>query len=148
MALFKRARKLKSTHGNFDQWGDGYPFPDFVADWVRRGEMYVVTRDGDIVGTFAAFTKYAEYDGADLGWLNEDPYICIGAFALESVDELGIIKNIIKWCAERTDNIRVDTGVKNFAAQYMLKKHGFEHVGTFIPTYENATEMIAFHLVL
>jgi len=146
IAIFDKARELMTKRGNL-QWADGWPFPEFVAEWIQKGELFIVLNGKKISAVFAISFCNSEYDNANINWLNNEPYICIRCFALLNIEDLGLIKIIISWCLKKSKNIRVDTGVKNFATQYMLKKNGFVQVGKFLPTYPGATEMFAFHLV-
>ena len=148
MAMFAHARELMSKHNNPDQWGPAWPYQSFVQQWIKDKEQFVVVRNKKIAATFAIADDYPEYNNPSLKWLNDHPYICIKCFALAGSGDVDTIKPIIQFIASKCKNIRVDTGLKNHATQYMLKKLGFVAVGTFMPTYEYPTEMIAFHKVI
>jgi hypothetical protein len=60
--------------------------------------------------------------------------------------DLRIIGEILEWCKSQTNNVRVDTGINNFATQKLLLKNGFVNVGKF-ESVNKAGTMLAFHKV-
>ena len=41
LEIYDRARKFMASCGNVNQWTNGYPSKDILADDIAKGEMYV-----------------------------------------------------------------------------------------------------------
>ena len=53
LEIFRAAKAYMAAHGNPTQWGGDYPgLPELLPD-IARGDSYVLTDGGVIVGTFS-----------------------------------------------------------------------------------------------
>ena len=53
LEIFWSAKAYMAAHGNPTQWGGGYPgLPELLPD-IARGDSYVLTENGTVVGTFS-----------------------------------------------------------------------------------------------
>ena len=53
LEIFRAAKAYMAAHGNPTQWGGGYPgLPELLPD-IARGDSYVLTENGTVVGTFS-----------------------------------------------------------------------------------------------
>lgn len=53
LELCEQARGIMRSDGNMQQWADGYPSRDVLLSDIRKGNSYVICREGSVVGTFA-----------------------------------------------------------------------------------------------
>ena len=143
MDRYAAARTFMHSHGNPNQWVNGYPQRELIAAEIEKGYSYVCM-DGETVAAVFSLIEDEEptyrviYDGA---WLDDAPYgvvhrICVarrgggvGAFCLD-------------WCLARCGNIRIDTHRDNAAMQALLKKCGFQYCGWI--TLADGAERLAF----
>lgn len=52
LEIFWSAKAYMAAHGNPTQWGGGYPgLPELLPD-IARGDSYVLTENGTVVGPF------------------------------------------------------------------------------------------------
>jgi RimJ/RimL family protein N-acetyltransferase len=145
MEIFSHAQDLMIKHNNPDQWARAYPNKQILTEGIEIGEEHVIEQDGKIIACFAVADNYFQYDNKELKWLNNEKYLCIKRFALATMD-LRVIGSILDWCKSQTNNVRVDTGINNFATQKLLLKNGFVNVGKF-ESVNKAGTMLAFHKV-
>ena len=53
LEIFRAAKAYMAAHGNPTQWGGDYPgLPELLPD-IARGDSYVLTENGTVVGTFS-----------------------------------------------------------------------------------------------
>ena len=53
LEIFRAAKAYMAAHGNPTQWGGSYPgLPELLPD-IARGDSYVLTENGTVVGTFS-----------------------------------------------------------------------------------------------
>ena len=82
--IYNDARKFMRESGNADQWNNGYPNKNTVAEDIRSGVSYVCEEDGEILAIFM-FAKGEDptyktiYEGA---WLDDAPYAVIHRIAV------------------------------------------------------------------
>ena len=144
MAAYDEARNFMRANGNTTQWIDGYPSEEFIRQEMNDGHSFVcVNEHGEILGTFCFIlgddpTYQTIYEGA---WLNDEPYGVIHRLATNGKQK-GIAEACLNWCAERCNNIRVDTHRDNLVMQHILVKHGFQQCGIIF--VKNGTPRIAF----
>lgn len=144
MAIYDHARRFMQTHGNPNQWIDGYPSEAYISQEIHDKHSYVCeTEDGEIAGTFCFIEgedpTYARIDNGQ--WLNDAPYGVIHRMASSGIEK-GIAERCIRWCFGQCPNIRVDTHRDNIVMQNILKKSGFTECG-IIYTH-NGTPRIAY----
>lgn len=140
LALVKQAQAFMATLG-IDQWQDGYPSEEILAEDIRLKRIYVYDDDG-AVASISMITDEPEpiYDALEGEWLSDRPYLTIHRMALDDAHRHGgiaakIIENAVSMAKEKNlASIRVDTHRGNKAMRRFLEKHGFVECG--LVTYE------------
>lgn len=148
MPVYDCACRFMTENGNPNQWINGYPSREVIADDIQHGNSYVCRdENGTIV---AAFTFIIGSDPTyqlikDGSWLNDTvPYGVIHRLASNGTQH-GIGKSCIDWCFTRIDNIRIDTHRDNLIMQHLVTAYGFIYCG-IIYTH-NHTERLAYQLM-
>lgn len=144
LEIFDAARRFMADMGNPDQWIDGYPQRELVADDISAGHCYVcVYGESKIVGTFCFIPgpdptySYIE-DGA---WPGDSPYYVVHRLASDGSCR-GIGDFCLAWCFSNYSCLRVDTHADNKVMQNLLAKNGFVRCG--IIYVRNGTPRIAY----
>ena len=134
MAIYARARAFMAEHGNPLQWGPtNWPPEALVRNDIRTGRSYVCECGGRIVAVFyydagrdIEPTYAVIEDGA---WKDESPYGVVHRIASDgSVRGAGTF--CLEWAYAQSGHLRIDTHGDNLVMQGLLRKCGFEHVGT------------------
>lgn len=131
MQIYRIAQDYMIRSGNASQWGHAYPQPELIRSDIAAGVSYVLHDDEGIHGVFALFkdpepTYQSIEDGA---WLNDEPYITIHRVASDG-ERHGIIRCVMDYAKDLSDNIRIDTHAQNVTMQRQLEKNGFSRCGT------------------
>lgn len=140
MPIFDEARGTIARLG-IDQWQDGYPSREVIAEDVALGRSYAVWVDGALCGTFVLVDDgEVTYDKIYGGhWLTGDrcdDYIAIHRVAISVAKRgSGISGAIIGYAEEFARklgraSLRIDTHEGNVVMRRMLEKNGFIHCGT------------------
>lgn len=132
MQILDCGRQKMRANGNTEQWTDGNPKQQLVENDIRMGNSYVVEEDnGEIIATFAFIegpdiTYKNIYEGK---WKeNTLPYHVIHRMASLHGTH-GVFKDILEYCFERCNNIRIDTHRQNSIMRNALSKYGFKYCG-------------------
>ena len=84
MEIIADAQSLLAGRG-VDQWQDGYPTADIIAQDIARAESYVIEIDRSVAATavisFAGEVTYNSIDGA---WLNDNSYVVVHRLAVRN----------------------------------------------------------------
>ena len=157
MSVYAYARKKMAETGNPRQWGDKYPLPERIQADIEGGHTLLLVddaaaaanppRDPDypepeldehrgeherIIGVFALFhdddPDYRVIDGA---WLDDQPYTTIHRVASSGLARHAA-SDLLNWSMRHFENVRADTGLKNYAMQHILETHGFTRCGNII----------------
>ena len=158
LALFGEARATIATLG-INQWQNGYPSREVVAEDIALARSYTVTDEGGILcGTFVLIedgepTYDVIFGGA---WHISDAartdYIALHRVAIAvACRGQGISTRIIRYaeaCARALGrrSIRIDTHEGNLPMRRMLEKHGFTHCGTIL--LENCDPRVAYEYLI
>lgn len=144
MRCYVAAKRYMRATGNLNQWVNGYPSRELVADDIRKGVSYVGEDDcGEIVMTFAFLigddpTYQLIEDGE---WLDDSPYCTI-----HRLGSTGKHKNVfqacVEFCEHLIDNIRLDTHKDNHTMQHAAERLGFKKCGIIYCT--DSTPRIAY----
>ncbi len=143
MAIYEHARQYMRQHGNQNQWINGYPSRDLIAEDIKEKRSYVCVDEGQVVGVFC-FTigidsTYVEiYEG---DWLDNEPYGVVHRIATAS-HRNGVASYCLSWCYGQHPNIRIDTHEDNTVMQKLLLKNGYLRCG--IIYLENGAPRVAF----
>lgn len=131
MQLLECGRQKMRANGNLEQWTDGNPKQSLIEADINNGNSYILEEEGKAVATFAFIegpdiTYNNIYEGE---WKeNTLPYHVIHRMA--SVHGVhGVFKDILEYCFERCNNIRIDTHRQNSIMRNALSKYGFEYCG-------------------
>ena len=135
------------------KWSKHYPNLEFIKTSIEKQEMYVHTKDNDIIACVVLNNRfYPEYDNID--WIIEaepEEIVIIHTFALTSdFAGKGIgreIFNQIKNNALKNNQktIRIDIINGNIGAQNVFEKFGFEYVDT-VEIFHDIVGLEKFHL--
>ena len=142
--IYAGARRFMAQNGNPTQWANGYPNRELLEDDIRKGNLYAVTRDGEIVGVFLFVIgedpTYGYMEGGT--WRSDTPYGTIHRIASSSS---GIFAACLEFCRSKCDHIRVDTHADNKPMQHLAEKYGFSRRG--IIYVADGTPRIAYDLL-
>lgn len=148
LRLADDARKTMRRSGNMNQWVNGYPDEQAFERDIEGGHSYVVLDDTrQPIATFAFIPSpeptYATiYEGE---WTDEQrPYYVIHRIA-SAEDSKGMLKAILQYCFQHTDNIRIDTHRDNVIMRHLLGKLGFTYCG--IIYLANGDERLAYQRI-
>ena len=148
MAVTAAARGIMRASGNMNRWVDGYPPRDRIEADIACGGGFVIESEGLIAGYFAFLpspepTYSVIYDGS---WLDDiAPYHVVHRIA--SYPEVhGIFAAMLRFCASREPNIRIDTHRDNLIMQHLLARHGFTYCG--IIYLASGAERLAYQRIL
>lgn len=120
-----------------EQWQDGYPNPDVVANDIEKKYAYVcVDEHGDILGYVALiFDKEPAYEQIEGHWLSDSAYAGIHRLA---VNQEPYVKGIATWIMQAVEpickdlgyySIRVDTNFDNAGMLRVFEKLGYVYCG-------------------
>lgn len=141
--IFAIARQFMAATGNPNQWVDGYPSNEQLAEDIKSEDSYIVEKSHKVVATFVLRggidpTYNNIYGGK---WLNDEPYATIHRIA--STGEIkGIMSIAIQFALKQYNNIRIDTHSDNKVMQRIAQKEGFKYCG--IIHCWNGTERLAY----
>ena len=130
LEIFWSAKAYMAAHGNPTQWGGGYPgLPELLPD-IARGDSYVLTENGTVVGTFSFIigdepTYQVLLNGR---WHADQPYGTIHRLA-SAGESKGVGKAVVEWCLEHCESLRADTHADNKVMQHLLESEGFTRCG-------------------
>ena len=131
MQLLECGRQKMRANGNLEQWTDGNPKQSLIEADINNGNSYILEEEGKTVATFAFIegpdiTYNNIYEGE---WKeNTLPYHVIHRMASLHGTH-GVFKDILEYCFERCNNIRIDTHRQNSIMRNALSKYGFEYCG-------------------
>ena len=131
MAMYEHSRGIMRSNRNENQWVNGYPSAEVLADDIRRGVSYVMTDGGDVVGTFAFINgRDPTYEYIEGGSWEDDlrPYGTLHRLACAS-GQHGIFGACIDWCRSQVPSLRIDTHKDNSIMLHLIEKHGFAYRG-------------------
>lgn len=122
-----------------DQWQNGYPSADVIAEDIANGVGYVAcTEEGKVIGYEAVVLTgeeaYAQI--ADDRWHTSNKYVVVHRLCVHRDSRRsGIAIELIRFAEEHAlkhgiSDFRIDTHEGNIRMLAMLNKLGFEHVGT------------------
>lgn len=142
--IYAYARRFMEQTGNPTQWGKHHPPHACLVEDIEKQFLYVLTDEKGIHGVFyfviAPDPTYAEIrDGA---WRHDGPYGTIHRIASDGSG--GILAAAVRFCAEKIDNIRIDTHQDNFVMQKAVAKLGFVRSGIIFT--DDGSPRIAYEL--
>ncbi len=144
--IYEEARNAMRRNGNPSQWGDSYPKHALLVEDVDKSRLFVIEREGCIVGAFVFFIgddpTYQSIDGA---WHSSNAYGAIHRIAGKD-NAHGILQEALAFASANISYLRIDTHRDNKIMQHLLTKNGFQYTG-IIHTYDG-TERLAYDRIL
>lgn len=135
MEIVAQAQSLLRSRG-VDQWQDGYPTVDIIAQDIARSESYVLEDNGVVVAAAViSFAGEVTYNIIDGEWLNDNPYVVVHRLAVRGPAlRRGLARQMMLYAEtlalERgVEDIRVDTHNDNLAMQSLLDSLGYTLCG-------------------
>ena len=134
-----RSAQLSLLELGIDQWQDGYPSEDVIMEDITNGVGYVAcTEDGAIVGYEAVvLTGEEAYNQiAAERWHTSNNYVVVHRLCvLGDSRRRGVAMELINFAGKfalqhNITDFRIDTHEGNVRMLALLRKLGFEHVGT------------------
>ncbi len=130
MTIFEVARNFMQTHGNHQQWINGYPQKELILNEIEAEHCYVcIGEDKELVGTFCYIEgddpTYNYIEGA---WLNNAHYATIHRIASNGKMR-GVMEHSINWSKNKINNIRIDTHEINTFMREKIVENGFQYCG-------------------
>ncbi len=124
-----------------DQWSEDYPNEKIFLSDIEKEELFVYQKDGKIVG-FAClnFGPWDTYDS--LNWNSDDKFLTIHRVAVDTdYKGMGIASSLLLSLEDVAKSLgcsylKIDTYSLNEPMNYLIKKLGYEFVGSMKP-YEN-----------
>jgi len=122
-----------------DQWQDGYPSEEIIADDIAAGEGYVILADDGSVAAYGAVKvgREADYDDIRGGaWRYDGEYVVVHRLCVAEPHRRSGLASMFFACAAQIarrsgrDIIRVDTHQGNVRMLSLLDKEGFGRCGT------------------
>ena len=144
--IYDYARSFMTDNGNPNQWINGYPSREIIAEDINNDSFYVCKNEEEsIVGAFTFIIgNDPTYENIYSGkWLNDKTYGVIHRLVSNGTTH-GITKNCIEWCLKQIQNIRIDTHADNKIMQSLILKIGFEYCGIILT--HNGTERLAYQI--
>lgn len=128
-------RKLEGS----DQWQDGYPNPEVVANDITHGYGYVVEENNQLLGyTAVIFDGEPAYEAIEGKWLSDGDYAVVHRVAVASLAKgKGVATQLFDMIADlarqqRVYSIKVDTNFDNLAMLKIMSKLGYTYCGEVI----------------
>lgn len=121
------------------QWQDGYPNPEAIANDIRKGNAYVLTVDEELAGYCAILINdepaYAELQGE---WLTEGDFVGYHRVAIAeaylgqglAAQMLGYIEDFARKAG--ISSLKADTNFDNHAMLYLFDKLGYRYCGEVV----------------
>lgn len=142
--IYAFARDFMEKTGNPNQWGKTNPPHEWLVDDIEKKLLYVITDGQGIHGVFYFYIgedpTYGDIE--DGAWHSNEPYGTIHRIASDGSG--GILRTAVEFCADRIDQIRIDTHHDNIVMQKAVAKLGFRRSG--IIHLANGSPRIAYEL--
>ena len=134
-----RSAQLSLSELGIDQWQDGYPSEDVIAEDISNGVGYVAcTEEGDVVGYEAILLSgeeaYSQIE--DCLWHTSNNYVVVHRLCVDgTLRRKGVAIELMAFAGDFAlqhgiSDFRIDTHEGNVRMLALLEKLGFEHVGT------------------
>ena len=133
--IVKSAIARRKQDGS-NQWQDGYPNPEVIAEDIEQGVGHVLMRDDEIVGYVAVLIndepEYAKLKGK---WLTNDDFVVYHRVAIAGKWlGQGLAKELLSHIEDFTrekgiTSIKADTNFDNIAMLRLFEKLGYKYCG-------------------
>lgn len=143
---------LRRKADGSNQWQDGYPNLDVIANDVARGAGYVLEAAGEIAGYIASLINdEPEYANLKGKWLSNGDFVVFHRLAVASgFVGKGVAKELflqVERFAKENNirSIKADTNFDNAAMLHLFEKTGYTYCGK---VYFRGSERLAFEKLL
>lgn len=127
---------LRRKADGSNQWQDGYPNPEIIAQDIEKGIGYVLTDGETILGYSAVLINdEPEYDNLQGEWLTNGDFVVFHRVAIaEGYIGQNLSKKIIDFIeafalGNNIHSLKADTNHDNFAMMKIFEKAGFVFCG-------------------
>lgn len=142
MRIIKQAQAYFKEQG-IDQWQNGYPNEEVIANDIEKGDSYIFIRDGKTVATtVVSFEQENCYENIYEGkWTTHGDYGVIHRIAVDNASKgSGTAQEVIEFAEQMCRNrgvlcMRVDTHEENIPMQRVLAKNGYQYCGVIYLDY-------------
>ena len=155
MIIIEEAKTYLASQ-NIDQWQNGYPNAEQVANDIKNNESYVVVNDENTVIATAMFTlrKEPTYKVIEGNWLvdENDTYGVVHRMAIKKeFRKFGLATFMfhafhIQLLEKKIKSLKIDTHEENFGMQALIKKLGYTYCGIIYTNYH--AKRMAFEKVI
>ncbi len=155
IAIINDAKEYLASQ-KIDQWQNGYPNAEQVANDIKNNESYVVVNDENEVIATAMFTTNPEptYKIIDGNWnIDEnEKYGVVHRMAIKKeFREFGLATFMfhefhIHLLEKNVKSLKIDTHEKNLGMQALIKKLGYTYCGIIYTNYH--AKRVAFEKVI
>ena len=126
---------LRKAEGS-NQWQDGYPNEQVVADDIAHKYGYVLTEKNEVIGYCALIlNNEPAYNTIDGKWLTDGDFLVIHRVAIASKYRgRGLVKLMLQEIeciakGQGVPSVRADTNYDNAAMLHLFEKLGYEYCG-------------------
>ncbi|WP_392436552.1 GNAT family N-acetyltransferase [Cruoricaptor ignavus] len=149
--ILQHGIRLRAESGS-DQWQDGYPNPEVVADDIAKNQAFLLLENGVAVA-YAALVPAPDpnYEYIFGEWLSDGNYIAVHRLAVAEGQQgrglAGIFLNMAEGYAleNQFKSIRLDTNFDNLAMLKTAEKLGYKFCGKVM---QRSGERLAFEKLL
>lgn len=135
MRIYERAVRFMAESGNPNQWVNGYPARELIAEDIKKGVSYVMESESAVEAVFSYIEGADEtYRKMEQGsWRSGRSYGTVHRLA--SAGNRGGMSDIcFEWCAKQgrkhgCGSLRADTHQDNQIMQHLLEQNGFSYCG-------------------
>ena len=155
IAIINDAKEYLASQ-KIDQWQNGYPNTEQVANDIKNNESYVVINDENEVIATAMFTTNPEptYKIIDGNWnIDEnEKYGVVHRMAIKKeFRKFGLATFMLhefhqQLLKKNIKSLKIDTHEENFGMQAMIKKLGYTYCGIIYTNYH--AKRLAFEKVI
>ena len=155
IAIINDAKEYLASQ-KIDQWQNGYPNAEQVANDIKNNESYVVVNDENEVIATAMFTTNPEptYKIIDGNWnIDEnEKYGVVHRMAIKKeFRKFGLATFIfhefhMQLLEKKIKSLKIDTHEKNLGMQALIKKLGYTYCGIIYTNYH--AKRLAFEKVI
>jgi len=130
--LYKTCRKDLENKGIF-QWDDNYPTQELLKENIKKGNLYKIEKDNELVGTFVLNTKVDEF-WSEIDWQNNN-FLGLHLLAIKpKYQGKGLGKKVLDFSEQKAkdegyESLHLDVFSKNPAALNLYKNRGYKKVG-------------------
>lgn len=134
MALVRRVVPLMHESGNF-QWTTDYPNEAVFQDDIRRQQLWVAEREGQLLGIAALTNNAQDAEYAQADWDPATPAVVTHRLAVDPAAQgQGVAAALLQQAETLArewglNTLRVDTNSENTATQRLFPKLGYRYAG-------------------